>query len=204
MRTLIFGIIVVLQIAGVSLAGEHVPDRSPEHRITIQQNAVETQHSNDAQNNQTPAQDPAIVVNQSGSAKHDEAEQQNSEEIRIQRQMLRVTWILAGAGILQFFILLVTFWIMRDTARRQLRAYVCIESAIVTFPEPNIPEALIEYKNSGQTPAYDVCGWIHTWFAAHPLKETLPPAPKNLMKGIAALMRKTQMQILVGTIERYS
>jgi hypothetical protein len=72
---------------------------------------------------------------------------------------------------------------MRDTAEKQLRAYVCLDSAVIKFPQPDIPEAQVHFKNCGQTPAYDVRGWIHTWFGEYPLKETLPNAPDDLRKG---------------------
>jgi uncharacterized protein YejL (UPF0352 family) len=77
--------------------------------------------------------------------------------------------------------------VLKDTAQRQLRAYVCVESAVVTFPQRAVPEALVSFKNCGQTPAYDVRGWIHTWFTTYPLQETLPDAPKELRKSVETL-----------------
>jgi hypothetical protein len=58
---------------------------------------------------------------------------------------------------------------MRDTAEKQLRAYVCVDSAVLRFPQPDVPEAQVHFRNCGQTPAYGVRGWIHTWFAEYPL-----------------------------------
>ncbi len=72
---------------------------------------------------------------------------------------------------------------MRDTAEKQLRAYVCVDSAVLKFPQPDVPEAQVDFRNCGQTPAYDLRGWIHTWFAEYPLKEVLPTAPEDLRKG---------------------
>jgi hypothetical protein len=76
---------------------------------------------------------------------------------------------------------------MRDTSERQLRAYICLESAILKFPEPDVPEAQIHLKNCGQTPASEVRGWIHTWFAEYPLDEIPPTAPEDLLKGTQTL-----------------
>lgn len=76
---------------------------------------------------------------------------------------------------------------MRDTAEKQLRAYVCVDSATLKFPQPDIPEAQVHFRNSGQTPAYNVRGWIHTWFGEYPLKEALPNAPDDLRKGTETL-----------------
>jgi hypothetical protein len=77
--------------------------------------------------------------------------------------------------------------LMAETAQRQLRAYVCLESAALIFPEPAIPEAQIKFKNCGQTPAYDVRGWIGTWFAEYPLKEKLPNPPGDIQKATETL-----------------
>jgi hypothetical protein len=76
---------------------------------------------------------------------------------------------------------------MQESGERQMRAYVCLDSAVLKFPQPDVPEAQVNFRNSGQTPAYDVRGWIHTWLAAHPLNEALPPAPLDLMKGSETL-----------------
>jgi hypothetical protein len=77
--------------------------------------------------------------------------------------------------------------LMAETAQRQLRAYVCLDSAAVIFPEPAVLDAQIKFKNCGQTPAYDVRGWIHTWFAEYPLKDELPNPPDDMRKGAETL-----------------
>jgi hypothetical protein len=74
-----------------------------------------------------------------------------------------------------------------DTAERQLRAYVCIDSAVLKFPQPDVPEAQVHIKNCGQTPAYDVRGWIHTWFAEYPLKVSLPTPPSDFRMAVDTL-----------------
>lgn len=79
-----------------------------------------------------------------------------------------------------------------ETAQKQLRAYILVESACVKFPRPDVPEAQVHLKNVGQTPAYNVRGWIHTWFAAHPLIEVLPEAPFDLSKGTEPLAPSRQ------------
>lgn len=73
------------------------------------------------------------------------------------------------------------------TAQKQLRAYVYIDSAALKFPQPGVPEAEIYFKNCGQTPAYEVRGWIHAWIEAHPLRAELPPPPANLTQGIETM-----------------
>ena len=51
---------------------------------------------------------------------------------------------------------------MRETAERQLRAYLSIESAISEGEHPFLQEfkAKISFKNCGQTPAYDGAMWM--------------------------------------------
>jgi hypothetical protein len=71
-------------------------------------------------------------------------------------------------GFLQFVALIATYWIMRNTARRQLRAYVfphtigVYEGSVMDPPQPahtNEPGVVIEFKNCGQTPAYRFISW---------------------------------------------
>jgi hypothetical protein len=103
----------------------------------------------------------------------------------------------------------------KDTAQRQLRAYVCVHESLLKFPHvgiespvhipiedmPNILrhkasrndlppgriEAQIHFKNCGQTPAYDVRMWIRTWFGAYPLEAALPKPPKDFRMSSAVL-----------------
>jgi hypothetical protein len=68
--------------------------------------------------------------------------------------------------------------LLRDTAQRQLRAYICVTGGLLKFLRPEVPEVQIHLKNAGQTPAYDVRGWIHMWIEAYPLTVDLPEAPR--------------------------
>jgi len=73
--------------------------------------------------------------------------------------------------------------LMRDTAQRQLRAYVLVSAALLKFKRPDVPEAQIHFKNFGQTPAYEMDGWIGMYIGDYPPAGILPPAPYNLRKG---------------------
>lgn len=75
----------------------------------------------------------------------------------------------------------------KDTAERQLRAYVCIASGLVKFRHPGIPEAQVDFANYGQTPAYDVHSWIHMWIESHPLRIVLPEPPRGFEMSTAVL-----------------
>src|SRR5260370_36980138 len=70
----------------------------------------------------------------------DDKAKKNSEEIEIQRKLVEFTKWLAVVGALQFLALIVqavgfcrTLRQMRDTAKRELRAYVCVSEARVKF-----------------------------------------------------------------------
>lgn len=76
---------------------------------------------------------------------------------------------------------------MADTSVRQLRAYLCIDAAALKFKQPSVPEAQVHIKNVGQTPAYDVRGWIHTWYASFPLQQDLPSPPEDFMMASTVL-----------------
>ena len=66
----------------------------------------------------------------------------------------------------------------RENAERELRAYVCVDNAEIKFTY-GVPEGTVIFKNFGQTPAYDVRTWIHTWNWMHPLTIPLPEPPPN-------------------------
>jgi hypothetical protein len=103
--------------------------------------------------------------------------QHESEEIKgVAGEMGRATKEMQAAGTLA-----------SDTAEKQLRAYVCVDSALLKFKRPDVPEVQVHYSNRGQTPAYDVRSWIHMWIERHPLTVTLPLPPDGFQMGMAVL-----------------
>ena len=76
---------------------------------------------------------------------------------------------------------------MRDTAHRQLRAYVLVWAAQIKFKNLNAPEVQVHFKNFGQTPAYQLHGWISIWIGEYPLKISLPQPPSDFRKGTETL-----------------
>src|SRR5438552_1463427 len=48
---------------------------------------------------------------------------------------------------------------LKDTALRQLRAYICVDAASLVFIRPYAPDGVVTIKNCGQTPAYKVRHW---------------------------------------------
>jgi hypothetical protein len=74
-----------------------------------------------------------------------------------------------------------TLALMKDTAQRQLRAYISVTAAKIEFPEPGRPKSTLTFKNAGQTPAHDVQIWIHQWAAEYPLDVTLPTPDRDFV-----------------------
>jgi hypothetical protein len=77
--------------------------------------------------------------------------------------------------------------LMRDTAQRQLRAYIGVSAASMSRDEHSgVPQAQVDFKNFGQTPAHDVTGWIDIVFDEYPLKGILP-VPDRINHGVDVL-----------------
>lgn len=68
-------------------------------------------------------------------------------------------------------------------AERQLRAYICVETAEIDFDKAPQPTISLSFKNFGQTPAHGVESWTHTWLEAYPLQVQLPEPDSDLVKG---------------------
>lgn len=72
---------------------------------------------------------------------------------------------------------------MKDTAGRQLRAYVHPVTALRYRDETGVLVIKLEIKNAGQTPAYECSHWmvegVHTGFPAPPEAFTNKNAPKG-------------------------
>jgi hypothetical protein len=75
--------------------------------------------------------------------------------------------------------------IASDTAKRQLRAYICIAKSELRFLDDGTIEAILYLENAGQTPAYDVEGWSRITFREYPPQLPLGDAPSDLPKGVA-------------------
>lgn len=122
---------------------------------------------------------------------------------------------LVAVGALTFIVGIFQLWVfgtqatrlketvdtMKDTAQRQLRAYVFIQDAYITnvAPPPPLypgqirpptaaevtnpavgPVATLTIRNFGQTPAHDVIHWGNICIREYPLVSTLPPKDMNL------------------------
>jgi hypothetical protein len=87
-----------------------------------------------------------------------------------------------------------------DTAQKQLRAYIGVDSACVKFIKPGSPEAQVHIKNYGQTPAYDVQSWIHIWFNPYPPAIPPPNPPDDLLQAKEPLPPGRESILIAPTI----
>jgi hypothetical protein len=72
--------------------------------------------------------------------------------------------------------------IARDTAKRQLRAYLSvIPKGITEGPNDTSGTVVISLKNNGQTPAYDIRIAIATVITDFPIGDDLPNVPSEIM-----------------------
>jgi hypothetical protein len=95
-----------------------------------------------------------------------------------------------------------------NTAKQQLRAYICMDTAELRFVNSQL-SAIVNFKNSGQTPAHEVQGWVGADITSHPLAKVLSKPlnagliyPKNTVgpgTGIQFMSRRiplTEIDIL--------
>jgi hypothetical protein len=72
----------------------------------------------------------------------------------------KIAVIASAVAFLQFLALIATVFVMRRTAQRQLRAYICVESGDIELVNAGAGvRAQIRVKNFGQTPAHKAVSW---------------------------------------------
>ena len=80
--------------------------------------------------------------------------------------------------------------IMKDTAERQLRAYIGVPGGTIQLqknPDGVKAHVMVNSKNAGQTPAYNVRSWIALQIATFPLNEILVQPPPDAKYPISIL-----------------
>jgi hypothetical protein len=103
----------------------------------------------------------------------------------------QIAAIASLVAFFQFLALIGTVWVMVVNGRRQLRAYVFLESSSLTDGatlEPpndafvNVPGCIMQFRNSGQTPAYQVVTWAAI-DVIEPINQNKLIVPKLLIVG---------------------
>ena len=175
----------MLSATGNSLSSAEIPNSG--NQIHTAPNTNHYKADNDKKPPQAPMTRLNINTEKSNQGSANESTTINTDK-KTDWYLVYFTAALVVVGLLQFLTFVIqarqlrqTNEVMKDTAQRQLRAYICISGGTIKFDRKDAPVAYVEYKNSGQTPAYDVCSWHHIWIAAYPLTEKLPEAPKSFI-----------------------
>ena len=66
-----------------------------------------------------------------------------------------------------------------ELGQRQLRAYVFPSEPKIELDSDGIAKASVPFKNTGQTPAYELTCWVVIGVAPYPLKAKLPDVPAD-------------------------
>lgn len=126
-----------------------------------------------------------------------QAKKDKEEKTAANRRSEIITWIIAIFTSVQAIALILTVIIMIRTTRRQLRAYMFVDKVFISNVANPLPRKLLggksdeetpaaisrplegplaylEFKNSGQTPAYDVVVWGDIVSREFPLTSLLP------------------------------
>jgi hypothetical protein len=121
------------------------------------------------------------------------ANSQNRSDCLIQLRAARATeaqaryakwglWLIGGTIVLTFGTVVagfLTLTTMRDTARKQLRAYVFVEPSTIEF-EGTTPKALhFETRNTGETPAYRIIAFNAFRLLPYPLPNGFAHPPPD-------------------------
>jgi hypothetical protein len=99
---------------------------------------------------------------------------------------------------------------MKDTATRDLRAYVGVSKIKLDISDPRQPIGLVEIQNFGRSPAYKVRHWTGISPQPYPLIATLPPSPATEFSvavlhpnipnlGVVALKKRLPDSVVIGT-----
>jgi len=117
-----------------------------------------------SKNKQGPISKPALAT-QPGSVVDEAAREQARENIKINRQLAEYTgdlvrltfWLVIatlGSAFILFGATAIQAWLTRDTAKRELRAYISILAKITSLDAEDPIRAQVLISNSGKTPAY--------------------------------------------------
>jgi hypothetical protein len=153
-RSAILGLALLLAMIGDS--AEQSPPEPP------RQNPGGTQQRTNTEQRDTDQAPPSIIKKlpaQDTQPKPSADEQKRPENWSDAWALSdKIAVISSIAALLQFFALVVTVFVLMRTAKRQLRAYVTIIGGNLIIQDKTL-HAVLDLKNSGQTPAYELAIW---------------------------------------------
>jgi hypothetical protein len=88
------------------------------------------------------------------------------------------TWVVATATLIQAIALIWTIIVMRQTAQRQLRAYLHVTAPDLLVTQNNdCIQITLSVKNTGATPAFGLTHWLNVECNTDKLRTSFPPRP---------------------------
>jgi hypothetical protein len=170
-RVLLIACALSLPLAQSALSQQQPPGQPPQQRLVGP--PQKESHAPDEQTKpeQRGSEQAPFIVKILGAEDADNKFNTNSANGIDQPWSLsdRIAAIAIIVGFLQFIALILTVGVMRGTGRRQLRAYVLPEGGALTegtMLTPTMPAhagepgIAMQFKNSGQTPAYRFVNWM--------------------------------------------
>jgi hypothetical protein len=106
-------------------------------------------------------------------------------------------FLASAAGLIALYFFKRQADLMEDTARKQLRAYICLSESAVKFTTDGRLEAQMFFTNGGQTPAYDVRSWTYPLVDSYPLGYVLEDPPARMPRAVGVLPSK-EKQIMIA------
>jgi len=180
-------------------------------------------NKNNPQNDQRGTEQSPLVVKVAPSPNTKEeaaqAEKEKDERMAMERRSEITTRIIAGATIIQAIALIITIIVMIITTRRQLRAYVFLDTIdlgnVFGSPPPPVkgqtatpvgpwifkpdrgPMTVIMIKNSGQTPAYNVVHTAYIGIYEYP-NPVFPTPPESSFRTVLTIPPDGRTSKVVG------
>jgi hypothetical protein len=177
----------------------------PSKGIVEKNAAPSTRPAADRQNSQQSAEAEAIraMLSAMTQLQQQQAEAQKTEASE-KKSTIDVEWWLVWVGIIQAVALVLTIGamirqtgVLKDTGKRQLRAYVGMTECCLKLDPPDVPEGQVTIKNCGQTPAQRVRHWIGIAVLPHPLVSKLPVPPGGLQMSVSILPPDSRHTLVV-------
>ncbi len=160
-------------------------------------------HSPTAETQQQPETPPPVVVKTDNQVTSDESSKKDAIATEdpdewvirgfwINTALVLITLLIAIATLMQARAAKGAIELSRNTAKRQLRAYLCVDEACVKITENQIiggesytlMEGQLHIKNGGETPAYDVRSWTHSRISIYPEGTPVDPPPKGFARSV--------------------
>jgi len=198
-----------LILAALVLSTLNVPipqvSRQPSKGITKKDVPSNTQPGADTQKNQQTAETEAIqaMLKAMTQLQQQQADAQKTDASE-KKGAIDVEWWLVWVGIIQAVALVLTIGamirqtgVLKDTGKRQLRAYVGMTECCLKLDPPDVPEGQVTIKNCGQTPAHKVRHWIGIAVLPHPLVSRLPVPPGGLQMSVSILPANSRHTLVV-------